>query len=150
MPKYLLAHDLGTSGNKATLFTTRGARIKSKTYRYSTRFAGQGRAEQNPEDWWKAVVTTTRELAAEVGAYGEVRESLATMENGVCREVLERRYLLGQTWEEIAEGMHYSYRHVTKLHGWALRQFAPVAGKGEGNPDTQAHVRTRTREGEEV
>lgn len=66
MPKYLLAHDLGTSGNKATLFTTRGARIKSKTYRYSTRFAGQGRAEQNPEDWWKAVVTTTRELAAEV------------------------------------------------------------------------------------
>ena len=23
MPKYLLAHDLGTSGNKATLFTTR-------------------------------------------------------------------------------------------------------------------------------
>ena len=29
MPKYLLAHDLGTSGNKATLFTTEGELIRS-------------------------------------------------------------------------------------------------------------------------
>lgn len=32
MGKYLLAHDLGTSGNKATLFSTEGQLIASCTY----------------------------------------------------------------------------------------------------------------------
>ena len=34
MGKYLLAHDLGTSGNKATLFPTEGQLIASCTYNY--------------------------------------------------------------------------------------------------------------------
>ena len=34
MGKYLLAHDLGTSGNKATLFSTEGQLIASCTYNY--------------------------------------------------------------------------------------------------------------------
>ncbi|WP_317405561.1 hypothetical protein [Megamonas funiformis] len=34
MGKYLLAHDLGTSGNKATLFSTEGQLITSCTYNY--------------------------------------------------------------------------------------------------------------------
>lgn len=38
-------------------------------------------------------------------------------------EILTRRYLLGQTWEKIAVEMGYSYRHVTKLHGYALKNF---------------------------
>lgn len=46
-----------------------------------------------------------------------------------CREpdaeILTRRYLLGQSWEQIAVGMGYSYRHITKLHGWALKNFNP-------------------------
>ena len=32
MGKYLLAHDLGTSGNKATLFSIEGQLIASCTY----------------------------------------------------------------------------------------------------------------------
>lgn len=34
MGKYLLAHDLGTSGNKATLFSIEGQLIASCTYNY--------------------------------------------------------------------------------------------------------------------
>lgn len=34
MGKYLLAHDLGTSGNKATLFSIEGQLIASYTYNY--------------------------------------------------------------------------------------------------------------------
>ena len=33
--EYLLAHDLGTSGNKATLFSSDGKLIDSVTYHYS-------------------------------------------------------------------------------------------------------------------
>ena len=43
--KYVLAHDLGTSGNKATLFSEEGALIGSMVYAYDTDFSTRtGRA----------------------------------------------------------------------------------------------------------
>lgn len=65
MESLLLAHDLGTTGNKATLFTAGGEMLKSVTRPYGVRFSPGGRAEQNPEDWWEAVCATTRELLRE-------------------------------------------------------------------------------------
>lgn len=62
MSKYLLAHDLGTSGNKATLFTTDGEMVKSRIYSYDTDYFNGNWAEQNPTDWWKAVCATTKEI----------------------------------------------------------------------------------------
>jgi len=64
MTTYLLAHDLGTSGNKATLFTTDGRLVASRTSSYTTRFFHGNWAEQSPDDWWHAVCTSTRELLA--------------------------------------------------------------------------------------
>ena len=55
MTKYLLAHDIGTSGNKATLFTTDGDMIGSATNSYGTNYFNDSWAEQNPDDWWNAV-----------------------------------------------------------------------------------------------
>ena len=68
MTTYLLAHDLGTSGNKATLFTTEGRLVASRTCSYPTRYFRGNWAEQDPEDWWRAVCTTTRELVADMDA----------------------------------------------------------------------------------
>ncbi|HHW03316.1 MAG TPA: xylulokinase [Thermoanaerobacterales bacterium] len=62
MPKYLLAHDLGTSGNKATLYTTDGELVASRTYPYDTKYFNANWAEQNPNDWWKAVCISTGQL----------------------------------------------------------------------------------------
>jgi len=64
MVKYLLAHDLGTSGNKATLFTTEGKLVKSVVYSYDTFYFNNNWAEQDAEDWWKAVCRTTGEILA--------------------------------------------------------------------------------------
>jgi len=66
MGKYLLAHDLGTSGNKATLFTIDGEMLKSKVYSYDTNYFNGNWAEQNPDDWWKAVCHTTREIVQRI------------------------------------------------------------------------------------
>ncbi len=68
MPKYLLAHDLGTSGNKATLFTTDGEYVKSVVGEYGVKFYNSNWAEQNPEDWWEAVCSTSRELMQGIDA----------------------------------------------------------------------------------
>ena len=37
------------------------------------------------------------------------------------RTLLYERYINGKTWEQIAVGMNYSYRGVTKMHGRALQ-----------------------------
>lgn len=65
--KYILAHDLGTSGNKATLYTAEGGQVASATVAYPTRFFNGSWAEQDPEDWWRAVCGSTRELLAQSG-----------------------------------------------------------------------------------
>ena len=70
MKKYVLAHDLGTTGNKATLYNAEGALVGSAFYGYDTEFAHTGWAEQDPQDWWTAVCTSTKQLLAETGISG--------------------------------------------------------------------------------
>ncbi|WP_309066221.1 xylulokinase [Microbacterium sp.] len=60
----IIAHDLGTTGNKASLHDDDGHLLASVTVPYPARFADGGVAEQNPQDWWGAVVAATRDLVA--------------------------------------------------------------------------------------
>ncbi len=60
--KYILAHDLGTTGNKASLFDNEGKAIASTFAGYATSYPHPSFVEQNPEDWWKAVVDSTQQL----------------------------------------------------------------------------------------
>lgn len=62
MAKYLIAHDLGTSGNKASLFSTDGVLVNSHTEAYDVHFYNNNWAEQNPEDWWNAVKVATHKV----------------------------------------------------------------------------------------
>ncbi len=67
---YVLAHDLGTTGNKATLYDRDGVLIASAFYEYDTAFEHSGWAEQNPHDWWTAICVSTRKLLSESGVDG--------------------------------------------------------------------------------
>ncbi|MBQ7364153.1 MAG: FGGY-family carbohydrate kinase, partial [Clostridia bacterium] len=62
MEKYVIAHDLGTSGNKATLYSLDGKLIKSALYSYPLYVSAAGTAEQDADDWWRAVAESTKEL----------------------------------------------------------------------------------------
>lgn len=68
MTKYLLAHDLGTSGNKASIYSTDGELIQSAVYSYGAHYFNDVWAEQNPNDWWNAVKDTTRAFLQTVPA----------------------------------------------------------------------------------
>jgi xylulokinase len=65
--RYLLAHDLGTSGNKATVFSEEGKLIASRTYEYPLYTEHDLWAEQDADDWWHAVCDSTKELIEAVG-----------------------------------------------------------------------------------
>ncbi len=60
--KFILAHDLGTTGNKASLFNEQGKVSASSFSGYETEYPRPNWAEQNPEDWWRAVCISTKQL----------------------------------------------------------------------------------------
>lgn len=62
MKEYLIAHDLGTSGDKASLFSTEGELVCSYTAPYDVHYFHKNCAEQNPDDWWQAVCTATAKI----------------------------------------------------------------------------------------
>jgi xylulokinase len=65
--RFILAHDLGTTGNKATLFDVDGTMVASTLATYQTSYPEPNWAEQNPADWQAAVFGSTRRLLAESG-----------------------------------------------------------------------------------
>lgn len=82
MDRLILAHDLGTSANKATLFSAAGELIASETHPYESVFGPGGVAEQNPEDWWTAVCASTRKLLADRDASRVVAIAFSGMMQG--------------------------------------------------------------------
>jgi len=67
MTKYIIAHDVGTSGNKAVLVDTEG-HVHGKSWEpYKVYYPRPDWAEQQPEDWWHAVTHTTRSLLEKTG-----------------------------------------------------------------------------------
>lgn len=62
MSKYILAHDLGTSGNKAVLYDIDGILVSSLTLNYSVIYSNNNWAEQSPDEWWKAVCLSSQAL----------------------------------------------------------------------------------------
>ena len=62
MDRLILAHDLGTSADKATLFSEDGVLVASASHSYPVNYLPGGGAEQNPSDWWRAAVAATRKL----------------------------------------------------------------------------------------
>ena len=55
--------------------------------------------------------------------YNEIYNQVQLMEDETEKEVLERRYLLGDSWWRIAVKMNYAESNIYKIHGAALLHF---------------------------
>jgi xylulokinase len=62
MKRHILAYDLGTGGNKASLYNENGRCLGSCFIPYETVYPAVGWHEQRPTDWWDAVVHATGDL----------------------------------------------------------------------------------------
>ncbi|PIS27775.1 MAG: hypothetical protein COT43_08765, partial [Candidatus Marinimicrobia bacterium CG08_land_8_20_14_0_20_45_22] len=67
MEKYILAHDMGTSSNKAMLVTVYGDIIGSTKKEYPLYVPQTGFAEQEPYDWWNAICETSKAVIQKTG-----------------------------------------------------------------------------------
>lgn len=74
MPDTILACDLGTGGNKASLYDAAGRLLAAAFVPYDTEYPQAGWHEQRPAAWWESVVRSTRELLARnVAPPGSIR-----------------------------------------------------------------------------
>lgn len=69
--RYLMGIDLGTSGTKTVLFRQDGTVAADAQAVYPLSQPQNGWAEQNPQDWWDASVTTIRRVLRESAVHPE-------------------------------------------------------------------------------
>ena len=67
--QYLIGIDVGTSGTKTVLYDLGGNEIAAATAEYPLYQEQNGYAEQEPEDWWRAVCETLRAVTAGIDAH---------------------------------------------------------------------------------
>jgi len=68
MQRYLLAHDLGTSGDKAVLFDATSLEIVGdEVTQYPTSYPKEGWVEHDSNHWWDAVCSSTKSLINKAG-----------------------------------------------------------------------------------
>jgi xylulokinase len=77
MDKKIIAYDLGTGGNKASLYNTDGELLSSTFQSYDTLYPGPGKHEQRPADWWDSIINSTRQLLDTTGVEKNEIECLA-------------------------------------------------------------------------
>lgn len=67
MKSYLLGIDIGTSACKVAVFDRNGKVLAAENGDYPVYYPREGWAEQNPEEWWKAVCGAVRRTVAAAG-----------------------------------------------------------------------------------
>ncbi|OEH94273.1 hypothetical protein BFG57_08425 [Bacillus solimangrovi] len=60
--KYLISHDVGTSSNKTVLVDLQGNIISSAAASYPLLTPQPNWVEQNPDDYWDAIIKTTKHV----------------------------------------------------------------------------------------
>lgn len=77
MSKRIISYDLGTGGNKASLYDLKGNCLSTAFVPYNTYYPCTGWHEQRPEDWWNAVIKSTKNLLEKSGENKKNIECLA-------------------------------------------------------------------------
>ena len=65
--KYIVSHDVGTGGNKAVICDLNGQVLHSNYLPYGISYPNPEWVEQNPDELWRAVASSTRRVIQEAG-----------------------------------------------------------------------------------
>lgn len=90
---------------------------------------GTGSKENSIEKAIAKVLSCEEQINSEIDRLVDVKLEVekaidALVKDERLAEILTRRYVCFQRWEEIAEAMHYEKRYLFKIHKQALNVFA--------------------------
>lgn len=138
--QFIIAHDLGTSTNKAILISEVGEIIDFVKTEYEVLYPKPGYAEQNPIDWWEAVATTTKQLLDKTGIDQNqvVALTFSSQMQGLLPVDHEGEPLMNSMiWLDArgAEVLHKLWKGPFKIMGYnllRLRKFLSITGGSPG------------------
>jgi xylulokinase len=125
--EHILAFDLGTSALKAALVSARGRIADRETRKMAVRLLPGGGAEQDPEDWWRAIREASRALLARrTVAAGDVAGlSCSTQWGGTVATARDGSPLAPALIWMDSRGAPHVQRAVAgpvRIHGYGLRK----------------------------
>ena len=148
--KYILAIDLGTSGPKTALVSTRGEVIASEFESVDLLLLPNGGAEQRPDQWWQAVIRTARQVLRKgwVSAADIVCVSCTTQWSGTVAVDQDGHALRNAIIWMDARGSRYIKQVTAGLFNIAgygigkLRRWLSLTGgaPGHAGKDPLAHI----------
>jgi len=126
--KYFIAYDLGTGGIKAGIYGEDGISRGFCFKAYDTYFPRPNFREQRPEDWWRALAATTKDLLSDTGinpndivSLAVSGHSLGALPIGKDGSLLANTYLSG-TIPELQRRQRNFLTKPRKRSGIVLRE----------------------------
>ena len=148
MSSTILAIDHGTSGIKAALVTPRGEVLDFAFVSTPTQFLADGGAEQDPDDWWNALVAASATLFER--NFPDAVEAVcvsSTFSTTVAVGADGRPLMPAITWMDSRGARHVRalMDGVAKVGGYNVRQLMRWVPRTGGGPtlsgkDDAAHV----------
>ena len=127
---YILAHDVGTTGEKTCLYRIREhvELVESAIVEYPLYTLPNGGAEQDPDEWWAAICQATKTVMARAAVptdqiagmafCAQMQGFVAVDENG---QALRRAmsYMDNRGGEQIQRGLYHGFPRIS---GWNLNK----------------------------
>ncbi len=148
--RYILAIDHGTSGIKAAIVSVHGKIIDFEYEKTAIHFLPGGGAEQDPEDWWQALLKAAGRLVAKEAIKVADIAALcvsSTFSTTVAVDQSGQHLMNAVTWMD-SRGAPYVKKRISgfpSIEGYnlfKLRKWIPVTGGGPtlSGKDDIAHV----------
>lgn len=106
-------------------------RLHSEAYRVTPLLSGMPGGSSDGQALPRAVegiVKAKQELECQINMCGAIRREIVAAIEQVTdardHEILRRRYLLGQKWEQISVDMNYNFQYVCKRHKLTICKLA--------------------------
>lgn len=127
--KYVLAVDLGTSGPKTALISIHGDVVADAFAETPVILLPGGGAEQDPEGWWKAIISTAKQVLSRrlVPADDIIAVSVTTQWSGTVPVDRDGRHLMNAViWMDSrgAEPLREKLTGFPKFEGYPLAKVA--------------------------
>jgi FGGY-family pentulose kinase len=91
-PPYVMGIDFGTESVRVGIFDLAGSPVAFASHGYPSSYPQTGWAEQNPDDWWQALVAATREAMQTSGVAREGLVGLGTDATSCTVVLMDERF----------------------------------------------------------
>ena len=139
--RYVLAFDHGTSGLKTSLVDRQGRVACSAFEPTPIHFTDDGGAEQDPDDWWRALVKTARQVLGRTGGGAGAEELAAvcvssTFSTTVAVDLSGRHVAPAMTWMDSRGAPHVKrrMRGLVNIQGYGLTNLIKWVPRTAGGP----------------